>query len=231
MFDSGALTIIDCYVQLFPVMGTFAYRLVEPGVMREKALEYPFTVIVQAATGGDPKQQDITVKQSGEGLVADPGEVTVHAGDAVLWHTPDAGIQGFGVEIRLPDDKGIRAQALEVEPDQAASFDVTGSLAMHNNAFFSHAFGLPGDYRWVDLNGSDVGGIIHVRTMEIKTDQDQKAWLDKLEEGTLIVIQGGGVDNPDIEILAGQTVAWSIHSAPGMRISVAPPINIERQTR
>ncbi len=228
MFDSSALNSLNCFAQKFIEPGTWPYRLVEagatPALTAAVVAAYPFTITVTPATGGASQQTNVVVKRGDGGLVADPAQVTVNAGDVVLWNTTDASIQGFAVEVQLPVQPVARAAFLALPQGMAAKVQATGSQQMHNNVFFTHAFGLPGDYPWQDANGGKARGIIHVHTMEVKSDADRKAWLDKLQEGVGITIQGDAVDKPEVDILAGQTVVWSINGAAGIRIvSAAEP--------
>ncbi len=219
MFDSSALKVFNCFAQKFTQPGTWPYRLVETGVSIAAAPTYPFTVTVTAAPpGATPQQKNVTVKRGASGLVADPAQVTVAAGDLVLWNTPDASIEGFAVEVSLPAQTAARALFLALPEGIVGNIRATGSHQMYNNVFFTHVFGLPGDYSWQDANGGKAQGIIHVRTMPVQSAADRDAWVAKWSEGVGITIQGDSVDKPEVDILVGQTVVWSIAGANGIRL-------------
>ncbi len=223
MFDSSALTLVNCFGQRFPAVETFPYRLVQTGAANALASAYPFTIKVMPSQGGEAQQHDVVVTNGDGGLVADPAELTIAAGDVVLWNSPDPSIPGFAVQVSLPPVPAMRNLFLAIDPSRAAKIDSTGSAQMHNNAVFTHAFGLPGDYPWMDANGGKAAGVIHVRNPTIKTDADRQAWLDQLAEGVGITIRADSVDKPEVDIIAGQTVVWSISSSFGIRIVWNPP--------
>ncbi len=223
MFDSSALTLVNCFGQRFPAVGTFPYRLVQIDAADALASAYPFTITVTSSQGGEAQQHDVLVKNGDGGLVAEPAKLTIAAGDVVLWNSPDPSTPGFAVQVSLPPVPAMRNLFLAIDPSRAAKIDNTGSAQMHNNAIFTHAFGLPGDYPWMDANGGKAAGVIHVRTPSMKSDADRQAWLDQLAEGVGITIRGDSVDKPEVEIITGQTVVWSVSGSYGIRIVWNPP--------
>jgi plastocyanin len=223
MFDSSALTLVNCFGQRFPAVGTFPYGLAQTDAASALASAYPFTIKVMPSQGGEAQQHDVVVKKGDGELAAEPPELTIAAGDLVLWNSPDPSIPGFAVQVSLPPVPALRILFLAIDPSRAVEIESTGSARMHNNAFFTHPFGLPGDYRWMDANGGKAAGVIHVRTLTTKSDADRQAWLDRLAEGVGIAIRGDSVDKPEVDIIAGQTVVWSINSSYGIHIVLTPP--------
>ncbi len=226
MFDSSALSLVNCFGQRFPAAGTFPYRLVQTDAPAGNALApaYPFTITVTSSQGGEAQQHDVVVNKGDAGLVADPAKLTIAVGDLVLWNSPDPSIPGFAVQVSIPPVPAMRNLFFAIDPSRAEKIDNTGSARMHNNAIFTHAFGLPGDYPWVDANGGKAAGVIHVRTPSMKSDADRQVWLDRLSEGVGITIRGDSVDKPEVEIIIGQTVAWSVSGSYGIRIVWNPPV-------
>jgi plastocyanin len=210
--DSRSLHNMDCFAQKFSTPGQVYYRISKAAgsclpVNRDGAL----TIDIKARAGKaqEVSQHNVTVRLNEQQLIAETPSLKIEAGDTVLWNTSDPRLQGFAVQGEGPD--GV--------------FD---STAMTRNAVYTHAFGTPGEYKWVDANGSRVSGIISVRSLDLNDSEQCKKWLAALSKGTLILIQGEHVDPERAEILTGQTVFWAVEEASGISITDSRLIRIEK---
>jgi plastocyanin len=213
--DSRLLRTGDCYAHRFSTPGVFRYELSPlPVSLAVHEDEEPVrVVVVSAATdkAQQQKQHDVVVKQTGNTLMVEPTRIDAVAGDLVVWAGDKSVAQGFRVRGQLGDQ-------------------VIDSSALRDESIFTHAFGLAGEYEWVDANGSGLGGEIQVSLPDATTfDQDQ--WLATLEQGSLINVKGQRATPRKVEIIVGQTVVWAVEKAPGVSITdrsllgVATPTN------
>jgi plastocyanin len=201
--DSRSLRYIDCFAQKFATPGHVHYRISTlAGACLPVGDEGEFTIDVKARAekSGESQQHDVQVRREGNKFVADPPHLEIHAGDMVLWNTPDPGVTGYVVVGRGSGGK----------------FD---SSALNSDAVFTHAFGTPGEYEWVDANKGKISGVIHVLSLDPKDKEQCQKWLATLEQGSLITIEGDSVRPEKIEILTGQTVFWAVQKAPGISIT------------
>ena len=130
----------------------------------------------------------------------DQPKLEVEQGDTVLWHAPDPRVPGFAVCGRYG-----RKQ-----------FD---SSCIEEEAIYTHAFGLPGEYVWVDAHGSGLSGVVVVRSPARNDKKSQRAWVKALSKGSLVHIKGGKAKPGKLELVTGQTAFWAIESAPGITIT------------
>jgi plastocyanin len=197
-FDSRALRLTDCYGQRFMKVGTFRYHVLPAGadcIVDER----PFVVNVVETKGKDGmNQHDVTVRADGAAFAADPPELTIEAGDLVLWHCPNA----KAVPYMVVGDKEFFA-----------------STRLLNESGFTHAFGAAGEYRWRDAYGSDVGGVIRVRDPSCKNHQDMKKWRAALSSPALVMITDDKAQPPEVEILTGQTVFFAVTKSKGVSVT------------
>jgi plastocyanin len=200
--DSRFLRFADCFAQRFSSLGTFHYRvsplpasLVAPGRVEDQ-----LTVVVEE---GNAAQQQHTVNVSVDSgqLIARPGRLEISAGDIVRWSADNSVTGGFVIQGTIGGQ-------------------TVNSAAMRNESIFTHAFGLAGDYKWVDANGSDLSGTVRV-IRPGENDARRERWLASLAEGTLIRVIGERAEPKEVEILVGQTVFWSVENAPGVTVTDA----------
>ncbi len=203
--DSRVLSSFNCFAQKFANPGRVLYRLTTAAgaCLPLGDDEDTFVIEVAKQTRRASQQHNVTVRR-GEGgaLLAEPKLLQIEAGDMVLWHTADRkttpfNIQGEGADMRF--DSG----------------------AMQREAVYSHAFGLPGTYEWVDANGSDVRGVVEVVSPDARNREACNHWLKELANGTLVHIVDGRPKPAHVKIMAGQTVFWAVESAPGISITDA----------
>jgi plastocyanin len=201
--DSRSLRYINCFAQKFSTPGHVHYRISTlAGACLPLGDEGEFIIDVKARSdsSGDSEQHDVQVRRDGNKFVADPPHLEIHAGDMVLWNTADPGITGYVV----------------VGKGSGGKFD---SSALNSEAVFTHAFGTPGEYKWVDANKGKISGVIHVRSLDPKDKDQCQKWLSTLERGALITIAGDSVSPEKMEILTGQTVFWAVQKASGISIT------------
>jgi plastocyanin len=203
--DSRLLRYTDAFVKRFARPGRVAYRLALGGATLLPVEKDGFTIDVGRRRGSDEgrgEQHNVVVRRKGRNLVADPSHLEIAVGDMVLWQAPDADTPGFAVYGQQKNER----------------FD---STALTSEMVYSHAFGLPGDYRWVDAHGSGVSGVIHVRSLKETRGEGAERWQKALRNGTTVQIRGDEVKPQKVEILVGQTVFWIVEKADGISITDA----------
>ena len=202
--DSRSLRYVDCYAQKFSTPGTYYYQISRGlGLCLGPDKENAFSISVKARNGrmaAQGRQHNIAVVPRGNGLSAEPAHIEIEVGDTVMWHASDTSLTGYVV----------RGEG------EGQVFD---SSALSNDAVYTHAFGLPGEYKWVDAQHGRVGGIIIVRSPEATSSDHCREWLAALSQGAAVVIEGDQVKPGRVEILTGQTVFWAVRKADGISIT------------
>jgi plastocyanin len=197
--DSRSLTYVNTFGRRFGEPGQVRYRLVTAPVTCQPAHDLPFTIEVAREEGGE--QQDVTVHLKGDALVAEPPQLSIAAGDLVLWHslasTPGYAVQG-------ESEKG--------------QFD---SSSLTSETLYTHAFGVPGAYEWTDAVNRSVSGVVNVGSLDSGDPKQCREWMEALARGTLVVIEGDRADPSEVSVLAGQTVFFAVSAAEGITITDA----------
>jgi plastocyanin len=202
--DSRSIRHGSCYAHRFTTAGTFGYTLTPlPSSLATHHGEPPAQAVI--VTGDDydaatQRQHQVTVSVADGHLVAQPAELRVHAGDLVVWSTDTSAAFGFRIRGRIGGE-------------------LVDSASMRTESVFTYAFGLAGDYEWVDANGSGLRGQVRVRLPEPAADQEER--LTRLERGTLVHVRGDRAEPESVEIMVGQTVVWAVEDSPGVSITVA----------
>jgi plastocyanin len=199
--DSRVLGHGDCFAKKFSYAGTVRYLVVPAGV--ELAVEEDtFTILVkkQSDDAIERRQHTVAVSREGAQLIVDQPQLEIEEGDTVLWHGADASVPGFAIR-----GSGGRRD-----------FD---SSCLEEESIYTHAFGVPGEYHWVDAYGSNISGVIIVSAPETTAKKAQREWLKRLSKGTLIHIRGEKVDPGRVQLVTGQTVFWAVEKAPGISIT------------
>lgn len=213
--DSRALRNIDCYSQRFMKAGTYPYALIPAGSVGASS-DFPYqVVVVEKSSGrdeGDVHQASVRVsfvkERRGEccddhlydsgRFVPDEEQVTIEAGDMVLWNSPDAATRPFAVD------------------GQKQFF---GSAVLTNECGYSHVFMTPGEHQWEDALGSGLRGVVRVADPRTGNPDDLRAWQSQLGDGTLVMIGDDGPTPPEVDILLGQTVFFAVAKASGVSIT------------
>jgi plastocyanin len=212
--DSRGLRYTDCYVQVFSKPGEAYYRLTSMAgchlpVEKEDAYVIKIKEPGKPSTGNrrsqEPRQHSVNVRMEGRHKVAEPAELTINAGDTVIWNAADPQTPGYVVQGEGPD----------------GSFN---SAALTEKAVFTHAFGQPGEYAWVDANGSRICGTVVVRALDMQNQDECKKWMNAVSEGILVLIKGEYAEPEQVEALVGQTVVWAVEKAPGISITNAQTV-------
>lgn len=196
--DSRALRAVDCYGQRFMREGAYAYHLLPAGGGAMN-LDRPFKIDVAARkSDGKMAQHHVTVRWDGQGFVPERAELRIETGDLVSWNCPDQVAPAFEVA----GDKGF-----------------FGSVALVNECGYSHAFGLPGIYRWIDANGSGLGGVVRVKEVRCDKREDLAHWRAALSKAALVMVSHGKAEPAEVDILVGQTVYFAIVTGPGVTVT------------
>jgi plastocyanin len=199
-FDSRSLRYVDCYAQRFAEPGTVRYELTTPAGSCMPLGDDGYTIEVAEAPKRKGVQHTVVVRRLEGELRPEPDHLEIEAGDMVLWNTPDATIPGYVV-------RGEGA---------GGSFD---SSALRREAVYTHAFGTPGTYRWVDAHGGKLTGEVVVETVECQDADELARWHKRLAKGTLITLRGSEARPARVKIVTGQTVFWAVESADGITIT------------
>lgn len=196
MLDSRAIGRTSCFAQRFMRPGTYAYNAVAG---RGGAINtaYPFAILVEDGKKGEMEQHNVVVSQGEKGLTVDNPKLRIRTGDLVLWSG-----NGLAVPFAIAGER-----------------DFFSSERMTNECGYSHAFGTEGEYRWRDAHGSGVGGVIRVRNPKADDAKAFAKWREKLAEGSIVMIQDGKLDTPELEIMTGQTVFFAIVTGPGISVT------------
>jgi plastocyanin len=199
--DSRSLRYVDCFAQRFSKRGEVVYHITTTAGAGIAFQPGPFKIrIKRAPAQHEGRQHLVTVRREGLRFVAEPPELEIAAGDSVLWNAPDPKTPGYAV-------RGNGA---------GGGFD---STALAAEAVYTHAYGVPGEFRWADANGSGISGLVHVRQVDSKDRRGVAAWADQMKEGVLVVVSGDQVDPKEVSIFVGQTVFFAVRKAPGITIT------------
>jgi len=201
--DSRVIGFGNCFCKKFGQAGKVSYMLVTAaGIDMPFDKERSLNIHVKKAHHCNKQSQQHTVTVSGKGnqFTVDPLNLEIEEGDSVLWHAANANVAGFA----------IRGNYNKKEFD---------SSCIEEEAVYTHAFGTPGKYKWVDAYGSKVQGVINVCSPDKKGKKTQREWLKKMSEGVLICINGDEVSPKKVDLITGQTVFWAVNKAPGISIT------------
>jgi plastocyanin len=199
--DSRSLAYVDCYAQRFPAPGSINYHLSSTPTPFPLPGANTFTIEVREGQGEpEGKQHDVTVRVADGKLVADPPDVTIQQGDVVLWNAPDASSFRFTVQ----------------GGDEKFSFS---SASLSAECLFSHVFLTPGVVKWIDANGTPVGGTIRVKEVDSSDAERSRQWVAALEAPSIITVEAETATPDALEVMAGQTVFWAISRASGITVT------------
>jgi plastocyanin len=203
ILDSRSLRYVDCYIKKFSELDQISYQITTAAGVCLPLNEEGFTIIVnECIEQEEGNQHDVTIRREGQKLVADPAHLEINSGDVVLWHAADPSIPGFVVFGR----------------GKCSKFD---STALTGESVYTHAFGMPGEYKWIDANRRTVSGVVEVYSPDSDNKQDCRDKLGALTDGMLITICEDKVTPARVKVLVGQTVFWAIERASGISITDA----------
>jgi plastocyanin len=210
--NSRALRFTDMFGQKFLQPGLVAYRLLEAGLdllgLDLGHHEYAIEVSPERDHDGLSHQHHVNVRFVNGQLVADPAKLRISVGDVVTWHAPDAKTPAYLVE-------GVGPQG------------AFGSASMSEQAIYTHAFGIPGRYRWVDANGTALAGDVEVADARPRTRAEAKSWAGSIATAALVHIKDGTViAGGCVSVPVGGTVCWAVESAPAIAISDARLVEV-----
>ncbi len=202
LIDSRCIGHGDCFAKKMSAAGTVRYIVTRPSGVYQPIGATAFTVKVKASSkpAKEGWQHDVRVSRDARGFTVDRPVLEVEQGDSVLWHAPGPRVPGFAV----CGEHGRHR------------FD---SFRIDQEAVYTHAFDLPGEYRWVDAHGSGLSGVVVVRSPDKGDRKSHRAWIKALSKGSLVHIRGGRAIPAKIELVTGQTAFWAVESAPGISIT------------
>lgn len=197
-FDSRTLSFTDAYGQRFMKAGRYKYHI-HPAASKMMVNERPFSVkVVDAPRGHKMEQHTVMVEVRGKSFAPPKSNLTIKVGDIVLWC------------CRNP-------QAPLFQVSGSKEFFSSGQLS--NECGYAHAFGVAGEYHWVDAFGGGASGTVRVHAPKSEADKELDKWKRKLKKGSLVMINGGKTEPAEIDIDVGQTVYFAIIRSEGMSIT------------
>lgn len=198
--DSRALRAVDCYGQRFMREGGYAYHVLPAGGGAVN-LDRPFTIeVAPRKSDGKMKQHHVSIAWSGGRFAPARDKLAIEAGDLVSWNCAD-----------------VNAPAFEIVGDKP----FFGSASLVNECGFSHAFGVPGTYEWIDANGSGLRGAVRVKAVHCAKRDDLARWREQIGKATLVMISHAKAEPAEVDIVVGQTVYFAIVTGPGVTITDA----------
>ena len=196
--DSRHLQATDCYGQRFMREGSYHWHALTAGGGAVNT-DRPYAIQVGTRkSDGKMTQHHVTLRWDGQRFVPDTEKLAIEAGDLVSWHCPDQ-----------------KAPAFEIAGDKPF-FD---SSVLTNECGYSHAFGLPGTYRWRDANGSGLSGTVRVKAVECANRTQLAHWRAQVGKAQLVMINQGKAEPAEVDIVVGQTVYFAIVTGPGVTIT------------
>jgi plastocyanin len=199
--DSRSLRYGDTFAQRFSEPCRITYRVGAAAWAKcADSDEFVIEVKQPKAKNQEGNQHNVLVRLKGRELVADPPALEIEAGDVVMWSAAGSAVPGFAVSGR----------------SARAEFD---SAALMNESLYTHAFGIPGEYRWEDANGGGLSGTVTVVTPTLKTQYEAGAYQRQLATGAVVQIKGAKAEPEEVEIVVGQTVFWAVQQSDGITIT------------
>lgn len=207
LLDSRVLTSYNCYIQKVLGKGELVLdaRVASAGFapIAEKPL---LRTKVKAATAAgrrdrrSGKQLNVPLAFSSDRFTITLDDIAVDEGDALLFHLPQRKVPSFSIRGR------------------ADGHEFT-SVALEDQAVFTHPFGIAGDFEWGDANGSGVGGVVHVVDDPADGIKGAERSIKHMSEGVLVHIVGKKVEPEEITIATGQTVFFAVEETKGITIT------------
>jgi len=204
--DSRSLHLHNCFAQPFPAAGEIKYVLVVGSLSPSSPptdTSNGFKIdVIPKVNAGPPTQYTVLVSVVNGTLVPTPAALVISVGDIVLWHHDDSSTpRRFGV----------------IGAGNNFAFS-SGSLT--NEAVFTHAFGLPGTYDWIDATGKQLGGKIVVSATQLNKDAERANYLKTLATPAACEIKDNKVTSGgSLNIVVGQTVFWKVWNGNGVTIT------------
>ncbi len=198
--DSRILRLGDTFAHRFTSAGTYRYTI---GVHCEIATpdhHRSFEIVVAAERGKASKTHYVTVSSAQNGLTAEPESLHISNNDVILWSPASAATPGFAV-------RGA---------SKTATFD---SADLPANSMYSHAFGSEGVFEWRDVRDPKLNGSVTVVAHSPCRSADERdAYLRKLGEATLVMIDAPKAHPKKVSVALGQTVFFAVRNGHGISI-------------
>jgi plastocyanin len=172
-----------------------------------------FSVDVVDDGNQTPTQHFVKVFFSDGALQAEPPRLKISVNDTVSWSAVDRQVPPF--RVSSVDDSPLQWD----------------SASLETRAVFSHAFGVPGTYRWADANRGSVEGTVIVQDPQISSADDLRAYKRQLSslrqvgrregpaQDAIFTIDANSSEPASVSILTGQTVLWVVMNTEGVSIA------------
>jgi len=217
--DSRSMGPLDCFVQKVTEPGDLVFEIRKSAagfcpmdkdaVMRVKVKANKASRAQQRTSG---KQHSVPVIYDDDGFQTKSLPKDLVQGDAILFHQADTKAPGFAVIGRMGKTE-------------------FSSTELRDQVVFSHPFGLPGRYQWVDANGSGVGGVIVVENEPAMGKDGAKRAIERMSEGVMVHIVGNKVKPKELRIATGQTVFFAVEGTDGITITDVTLLTKDQKAR
>ncbi len=205
--DSRTLGPVNCYIQKVTTTGKLELEVgpAAGGFVtadQRRVIKAKVKPRLSAADSGKKRnsQHVVPLRYVDGNFVFEKPELDLHEGDSLVFHLETPKTPAFAVQGRIGKMR-------------------FSSANMVDKAVFTHAFGFPGTYEWVDANGSGVGGVITVLEQTARTQSDARELMKTMENGVLVHIVGDKVEPAEVAITVGQTVFFAVEKSKGITIT------------
>lgn len=197
--DSRWLRHGDTFIQRFARVGRYTYDFGRFPKERGRFL----IQVKERSEKKRPQQHFVTVRQAKGGRVLDavPRELSIEAGDVVLWSAENSAVPGYSIH------------------GWGEGSDAFSSAAMTHEAVYSHAFGAPGVFDWRDPRNERIRGRVTVTVPQTEAPDAMEHFRELLGEGTVVLIKNHEVSPAEVTIIAGQTVFFAVEKGNGISIT------------
>jgi hypothetical protein len=203
ILDSRYLTSQDSFTQLFGEADTYEYRVTAAprGLTPKHEPSFRLTVKSGKTKKGAGQQHRVAViwDAAARHYAVEPRHLEIDQNDFVTWHcermagSPPYAVRGTGAH---------------------GSFD---SAALGPNAVFTHFFVQPGAYQ-CRVNGGKACAVEVIDHRQVAAETYSK----RTQEAHVVQIKKDGPDRGRLEIVAGQTVIWTVENEEDVVIRAHP---------
>ena len=198
--DSRYLRLGDTFAHRFVKAGTYHYAVTIHGGIELPSHHPRFEITVAKKPGSASKTHYVTVSYANGVFSVEPKTLRIKHNDVILWTTASAATPGFAVNGE----------------SKAARFD---SANLPANSMYSHAFGTSGVFEWSSARDPKLNGTVTVAAHPpCHTEEDRSAYLKKLSQAVVVMIDAPKAHPKKISITVGQTVFFAVRSGEDVAI-------------
>jgi plastocyanin len=195
--DSRVLEPTNCFGRAFEEPGTYRYAVV-PALGSHFARDVPFAIKVARERAREGATHNVSIAFREGHFDASPAELAIQAGDFVLWCAAGQDVPNYAI----------------VGERNAFAND-----RLRNQSVYTHVFGSPGTFEWVDVCGSRAAGRVTVTSPDTRDPAALEQWRKTSREPVMVTIKGGKASPADVRILVNQQVFFAVEDGPGITIT------------